>query len=389
VWVLAGGPGQGAAEMAPLLLPGLEALRRDRDVVLMDQRGTGASNALSCPGGFSVLEPGRAAELRACRAELEKRADLRLYTTPIAVDDMDEVRAALGYPRLNLVGVSYGTRAAQVYVKRHPASVRSVVLRAVSPLGGNILVDGTRAAARELGQLAADCADDTRCAAAYPRFRAELDSVARALDAKPERVALPAGELLVTRTLFYQTLYAVLLSAPSRQQLPLLVHQAATRGVQSIAPLLAQVRAATYGTVPVGLYLSIVCTEDVPRITRGEERELRTAFGGMTEGIGEACAGWPRGRLPSGYHAPVRTATPHLLLSGAADPATGPDAAEAWARTLPNALHVTFPATAHAPLFPGCATELAARFVESASLAGLDGGCAAELRWTPFAVPGS
>ncbi|MBV9772766.1 MAG: alpha/beta fold hydrolase [Gemmatimonadetes bacterium] len=391
VWVLGGGPGQGAASLAAPLLSSLEGLRAHRDVVLMDQRGTGKSNPLTCPGGFGLLEPGHTAELRACREELERRADLRLYTTPLAVDDMDEVRAALGYRQVDLVGASYGTRAVQVYLKRHPAAVRSVVLRAVLPMGGNILVDGTRSADRELERVLADCAAEAGCAAAFPRLQAELDSLGRGLAAAPARVRVPsaggATELEVTRGLFYQTLYALLLSTQTRRQLPLLVHRAATAGVQAVAPLIGQVRAATYGTVPVGMYLSVVCSEDAPRITPGQARELRTGFGGFTAGIEEVCAGWPRGRLPAGYHDPVRTDLPVLLLSGAADPGTAAGPADAWARTLPNALHVVFSATAHTPLFPGCGEELVVRFVEAASVAGLDGRCAGELRWPPFAHP--
>jgi pimeloyl-ACP methyl ester carboxylesterase len=393
VWVLAGGPGQGAAELASAFLAQLAALRQKRDIVLMDQRGTGESNRLDCPGGFGLLETARLPELRACRAVLEARADLRHYTTDVAVDDMDEVRAALGYRQVNLIGGSYGTRAAQAFMRRHPSSVRSAVLRAVLPPRGNILADGTRSAERELERVLADCGADASCNAAFPALRAELDSLGRALAASPARVRLPAAgsapasELEVTRGLLYQTLYALMLAAPSRQMLPLLVHRAATEGVQSIAPSMGQVRAASYGTVPIGLYLSIVCSEDVPRLAPAEREGLRTAFGGMTAGVDSACAAWPRARNAPEGAAPLHTRTPLLLISGAADPATASGPAEAWARTLPNAFHIVLPATTHTPFFPGCAEALMVRFVESASVAGLDARCARELRWTRFALP--
>ncbi|HEX3555405.1 MAG TPA: alpha/beta fold hydrolase [Thermoanaerobaculia bacterium] len=134
-----GGPGQGIAGEAPGLAE--SPARQKRDVVLVDQRGTGRSNPLDCELWGHPLDLRQAAgdvfpiaAVRACKAKLEKVADLRLYTTPLAMDDVDEVRAWLGYGKVNLSGGSYGTRAAEVYLQRHPQSVRTVTLLAVAPL---------------------------------------------------------------------------------------------------------------------------------------------------------------------------------------------------------------------------------------------------------------
>ncbi len=134
-----GGPGSSATEDAPYVAPQFAKIREHRDLLFVDQRGTGGSHPLNCSffnaadlqsyfGYFFPLD-----DVRKCREQLEQKADLTLYTTPIAMDDLDEVRAALGYERLNLFGGSYGTRASLVYLKRHPKHVRTVTLQGVAP----------------------------------------------------------------------------------------------------------------------------------------------------------------------------------------------------------------------------------------------------------------
>jgi len=389
VYVLAGGPGQAATEIAAVIAPELGAVRRHREVVLIDQRGTGGSNPLACVGGMGLLSGGPTA-VRACAAELSGRADLAQYTTTHAADDLDEVRAALGHGAVNLVGVSYGTRVAQVYMRRHPRRVRTVTLRAIAPMGYSIPADGPRAAQRELRRLVAACAGDSACAAAFPRLGAEMDAVAAAAGREPARVRVPrAGgdsvEIVLDRGLVYQTLYALLLG-PTRQQLPLLIHRAATGGLGALAPVAAQVRAAVYGPLPVGMYLSAVCAEDVPFLSAAARDSLGTTFGGMSGGIEEICAEWPHAVVRRDFLRPVAWEGPALLVSGDADPATGVERGEALAAAWPGARHVVLPATAHGPMFPGCMRELLGTFIERASAAGLDTACLRALRWAPFAT---
>ncbi|MET0395257.1 MAG: alpha/beta fold hydrolase [Longimicrobiaceae bacterium] len=397
VFVIAGGPGQPAATLAAQLLPPLAGVRRDRDVVLVDQRGTGGSNALTCGGGSwtqSARDTASGAEqARACRAALEGRADLRMYGTPAAVADLDAVRAALGYERVNLVGISYGSRVAQEYLRRHPERTRSVVMRAVAPVGFNIPLDGSLAAQEALDRVVADCAADAACAAAYPRLAAELDSVFARADRAPAPVLLrePAtgdtATLALSRGLLGQTLYTLLLGSSTRQSIPMLVHGAATRGPEALSPVLSQVIPAVYGPIPRGMYMSVVCSEDAPRITAHDAAREHRAFMRETEAIQASCAEWPRAALPADFHEPFRSDVPVLLVSGGADPATPPAMAERARSYLRNALHVVVPAASHGPMLPGCAQEMVARFVAAGSHAGLDAACAAEVRWKPFAVP--
>lgn len=390
VFLLAGGPGQAATEIVEAIAPELQALRRHRDIVLIDQRGTGGSNPLTCPGGMGGLSAGAEA-VRACAAELSRRAELAQYTSDNAADDLDEVRAALGYRTVNLVGVSYGTRLAQVYVRRHPQSVRTATLRAIAPMGYNIPIDGARAAERELRRMLADCAADAACATAFPRLAAEFDSVSARVAREPARVRVPqpdgdSMDVVLDRSLLSSTLYALLLSPSLRQRMPLLIHRAATDGLGSLGPIAAQVQRAVYGPLPVGMYLSVVCAEDVPRLTAAGRDSLATTFGGISAGVLDACAAWPHATVAAEFHRPVKWAGPALLVSGAADPATGVELGEALAREWGGARHVVLPATAHGPLFPGCMRELLGEFVERASSAGLDTACVQSLRWAPFAT---
>ena len=167
---LAGGPGQGAAQMARDVRSIFRRVLRERDVVLVDQRGTGKSNPLNCTSENNSLRELTESEdvalerLRRCFEGLD--ADVRLYTTTIAMDDLDEVRAHLGYDRINLYGGSYGTRAALVYLRRHGDRVRSVILDGVSPPDMRIPLFAARDAQRSLDKLLADCELDDQCRSA-------------------------------------------------------------------------------------------------------------------------------------------------------------------------------------------------------------------------------
>jgi pimeloyl-ACP methyl ester carboxylesterase len=193
VFIFNGGPGGAAVELAAYVADDLSEVRDRRHIVMVDRRGTGESNGLDCPevtGGhdlqryFSDRGPEAVAE---CRTALEERADLRLYTTPIAVDDIDEVRAAMGYERVNLWGGSYGSREALVYLRRHPGRVRSVIIWAVIPPHRNSLTGAARYAQQAVDRLLGDCAADDACRAAYPNLGQELEQVLRRLDEGPAR----------------------------------------------------------------------------------------------------------------------------------------------------------------------------------------------------------
>ena len=179
LFFLAGGPGQAATDVADTVLARLAEVRRSRDIVFVDQRGTGGSGRMSC----ALFERGPDEEasseslqfdafplddLRDCLAEVESVADPRHYTTPVAMDDLDDVRAALGYETINLYGGSYGTRAGLIYMRRHPERVRTAVLDGLAPVSMRLPSSMDADAQRALDRLFADCAADPGCREAFP-----------------------------------------------------------------------------------------------------------------------------------------------------------------------------------------------------------------------------
>ncbi|HEY5837858.1 MAG TPA: alpha/beta fold hydrolase, partial [Pyrinomonadaceae bacterium] len=233
-----GGPGSSATEDAPGIAQAFAAIRTRRDLVFIDQRGTGGSHPLDCKlfdpanpqsylGHFFPLD-----DVRKCRQELEPKANLKLYTTPIAMDDLDEVRAALGYERLNLFGGSYGTRASLVYLKRHPQSVRTVTLQGVAPTNQFMPRDFAQVNERALQGVIAECAADEACNKAFPNLREETRSLLERLLKGPieVEVGLPnsaTAKVSLSRDLAAEAIRYMLYSPQSAGRVPLFIHLAA------------------------------------------------------------------------------------------------------------------------------------------------------------------
>lgn len=397
VVLLAGGPGQAATELGGFL-DQLHQMNPDRDLLLLDQRGTGASNPLTCGSGNWLRDATENRDFladptatRDCLEQLAPKADVRFYGTPPAVEDLEALRGALGYRQLNLVGISYGTRMGQAFLRKYPESVRTMVLRAVAPMDFNLPVDGSIAAQAALDRVVSDCEADAACSSAFPNFEAELDGLFARFAANPEPIRLsdPAtgdtATVLMTRDR-WASVMNVLLLGPTTRSIPLLVQRATTQGIQSLAPIVTQVFSAVYGPLPVGMYLAITCAEDEPRITAEDVRRTQDGFLGPMQVVSDTCAPWPRGELPENYHEPVRSGVPVLIISGEYDSATPVEMGDRVARHLSNSRHLVVPATSHGPPFPGCVQSLVSSFVREASVEGLDFTCVNDIRWN-FAVP--
>lgn len=386
VFFLAGGPGQAATASVGALAR--SSLADGRDLVLVDQRGTGGSSALSCRLGTpddaaQAYLAGRIPEARleACRRSWA--ADVRDFTTPAFVEDLDAVRRALGYERINLVAGSYGTRAAQVYARRHPDRVRTMVLRGVAPLQYRVPMPFAEASQAALDSLVASCRRSARCRGVHRDLAATLDRVRRELRRRPRTVEVRAGggeavPLTLDEGVLNGTVLVSLYYLPWAEQLPKLL-AAADRGQwRPLARRAAQLATFFDRQIHLGLFMSVVCTEDFPRIAPGELADSgRGTFLGAAwaRGVLAPCRSWPRKPLPEGYHRPVRSDVPTLLISGALDPVTPPEWAEVAARTLPRARHLVLPDTGHLPTWPGCVDGLVAAFVAAGTAEGLDAGC--------------
>lgn len=400
----AGGPGEAATEAAADLARDLAQIRRRRDILLIDQRGTGGSHPLPCPLFGPPENPQSYLEdffppdaVRRCRRDLEADADLTLYTTPIAVDDIDDVRAALGASRVNIAGASYGTRVALVYLKRHSSHVRSVVLMGAVPTGARMPLAFARHAERALAGVLSECAQDARCRQAFPD-RGETRSVLEALGRSPARVSIsgPGSPVPVTvtlsRDLAAEAIRYMLYQPAAARRIPAVVHRAATGDFAPLANLALHSRKDIVDGGSNGLYLSVTCAEDVPWIPPGEgERAAAGTFLGdyRLRQQRAACALWPRGRVPASYLRPVRSAVPVLILSGAWDPVTPPSEGAAVATRLSRSLHVVVPHGGHG--FDGlqgadCIDRLVTAFVERGTVKDLDTGCVGRIQAPAFAL---
>jgi pimeloyl-ACP methyl ester carboxylesterase len=391
----AGGPGEGATQGGRFLADDKE-LRRHRDVLLVDQRGTGKSNPLNCDF-YGPDSHGKGADprqlagdlfppsaVRQCRDRLEKVADLKLYTTALGMDDVDEVRAWLGYPQVDLIGGSYGTRAAQVYLRRHPGAVRSVVLDGVAPVDETLPLHHAYAGKRAVGLLFAECTADAACHAAFPDLPRELEAVMERVDSGV-KVRIPdprsGGSVEVTpsRGLIAEGIRFLTYDSGARK-VPLAIHLAYQGDMTQLVAIAIDRRAIIDRILAMGMDFSVTCAEDLPFI---DDAAAARATAGTLLGdyrIREqkrVCADWPRGSIPPDAHQLVHAAAPVLLLSGERDPVTPPEFGERVAGQLPNSLHVVVPHSGHGAGGP-CVEGIVHRFLDRASVKGLDVSCAAK-----------
>lgn len=403
VAVLPGGPGQGTLDQAAQWAALFEEIRRKRDLLLVDPRGAGRSDPLVCPlpgdddDPQSYLGPRLPPEaLVACRKELE--ADPRFYTTPLIADDLDDLRAALGYERLNLYGTSYGTRVALVYLRRHPERVRVAALDGVVPPDMTTPLHHAPDAQRALDLLFDECESDPACNEAYPDLREKFWAVEERLAEEPVEVELTDPKtgleitVTMTRDLFNEEIRWRLYDQEANR-VPKLVHESYRGDFSGVAALLLRLRRviAPSRTLVVGMYLSVTCTEDVPFIDPEEARRLAEGTFLGTHRVEQqraACQVWPRGRLPEGYREPVRSSKPVLIVSGYRDPVTPPRWGEKVLQTLSAGRHVVVRQGFHFGAGgDSCVRRLLTRFIEQGSAEDLDTSCARHGPAVPFVLP--
>jgi pimeloyl-ACP methyl ester carboxylesterase len=398
---LAGGPGASSAEGADFWAgPGKE-YRRRHDVVLVDQRGTGQSNRLSIPQEKTpqhyLREMYPVDYVRQMRHALERRADLTKYTTSIAMDDLDDVRAWLGYDRINLVGGSYGTQAALVYMRRHPENVRSAILLGVAPTDLKMPLHHSESAARVMDLLLSECDQDTGCHTAFPQIRDDWTNILAQLEKRPARVeyfppktgAAPTT-VEIQRDVFAEKIRSWMYDRDKAARIPLIVHRAAEG---DFAPFLREaIGASIPDFVADGTYLSVTCAEDVPFIDQVEAARLNAGnpFGNYRVfQQTRACGMWPRGKIPDDFLEPVRSNAPVLIFSGNMDPVTPPRYGEEVARYLPNSRHVIIPEAAHGVdglTDPGCIDRIVIEFLDKGDAKNVDVSCVGRMARPPFAT---
>lgn len=396
VFFLAGGPGQAATEFLRNPRITRDPLGLRRDLVFLDQRGTGSSNRLMCDfypaedyaqGRFADFMP--IDRVRACRAALESKADLAQYTTAASAADLEDVRKALGYERINLSGSSYGTRLAMEYVRTYPDAVRTVMLNGAVPPSLRMPEGFGRAAQQALDGLLDECAATPACAAAYPDIRNESRAVFARLARGPVITSLPgqATAVTMTRHNVAEAIRYMTYSSHQSSRVPLLLHRAHQGDFTGIAQYLRDYRRD--GAFEA-LYLSISCAEDVPFLSKDAAAQDEGTYLGSYRVRQQqaACAAWPRGAVPAWHGQPVRASVPVLITTGLLDPVTPPAGGEVIAKTLTRSLHLKVPSGAHS--LGGlrgldCLTAIERDFVERASVARIDAGCVKAITRPGFA----
>lgn len=392
--ILVGGPGQAATVDALQVLPAFERIRRDRDILLVDQRGTGKLSPFDCEfaeddslqQSSELLLEHQTRQLQACLDRVD--ADPRYYTTDLAVRDLDTIRDWLGYSALNVWGVSYGTRVALMYLKYFPEYTRTVVIDGVAP-PGILPLEAARDGKRALDRVLALCREESRCASAFPQL---LEHYGELRDRYSEAVEIDLRDpndgtvtSIELRTEYIEALlFQMLYSREATRLIPLFIEQLHAGNLQP----LTWVNNTSSG-INVPMHYSVICSEDVPLIP---DAELAAAANDADVFVYdllvlprvEGCNIWPARELPAEFFAPVSSDKPVLIFSASQDPVTPRRWGDRVAETLSNSLHLVADGVGHGTFAYGCSAELIGEFVATAGFATLDTDCIDSLAERPF-----
>ena len=375
-------------------------IREERDIVFVSQRGTGGDNRLDCVLAASgenlqgYLDPlFNLDNFRACLEELQKNFNLTMYSTCRAADDLNDLRLALGYDKINLTGTSYGTRAALVYMRRHPETVRSAILNGVLPIANKNPLFHSLSAQEAIQLLLTDCFENPDCRFAFPNLDEEFLTVLERLDEEPADVLIihPVTEerVLVNldRSSFTEALRTMLYSYGRNRQVPYLIHQAFLGDYEPFAATGVSSSRNIRRSLALGMLLSVTCGEDLSRVT--DEEIVRFTQGTF---LGEnrirqqmaVCEFWPKSIIPGSFDDSVDVDVPTLLLSGTMDPVTPPIWGAEAASHLPSGLHIVVPG-AHG-VGGDCIRFIEKQFLESGSIENLDISCTDLIESIPFKI---
>jgi pimeloyl-ACP methyl ester carboxylesterase len=389
LFILAGGPGQAASFLGPFAAA-LTGVRKDRDIVLVDQRGTGRSSPLRCAAfkpddsADATLELDQVPKAAACAKELaEAGVDAAQYTTAAWIADLDAVRTALGYAKINLWGGSYGTRAALEYLRAYPTRVRSVVLDGVAAPSMKVSIDVWPSRDLALTAVLDACAQSSTCRSAHPGLPATLDGIRDRLGPKGRDVAVtdPRTGTVETQHLTFDHVVAALQPLTYSPELSALLPE-----------VIGSVAAGDYGPLFAGamlvtgdlaqqmnnaLHYSVTCAEDVPRISAADVANALANVRSKSLARQElaVCDVWPKGDAAPEASRPLESDVPVLILSGGLDPVTPPANGTEVAKTLRASRHIVARGYGHIVSPHACAPRLIAAFIDDPTFATLPASC--------------
>jgi pimeloyl-ACP methyl ester carboxylesterase len=396
---VAGGPGQSTIEFYAGWASAFERVRRNRDIVLLDQRGTGDSAALVCDIDEEIVEGKYSEEetLRLTEQCIELLPhDPTYFTTSVAVRDLEALRVALGYDAFNMYGISYGTRVAQHYARRYPDSTRTVIIDGVVPpqlpLGPDIATESQIA----IDSVFARCVEDAECNDRFPDVSGDFDILRGALAESPVAVEyqhpVTGQRKLIdfTEDHLAGAVRLLLYNPRTVALLPLVISEAANGNFVPLAAQFDMVASSLAETLSIGMHNAVMCTEDAPFIDWDalDTEAINNSYIGplQLESIKTMCSVWPRGVLDDDLRLPLATDLPVLLLSGTADPITPPRYADMAAIELGNSWHIVGADQGHGQAAVGCMPRLIGEFVEAATLAEGDAACMDNAFVMPFFV---
>ena len=349
---LSGGPGGPGTDLLYRFTGDYKEMNNDRDIIMIDQRGTGKSNPLKCKfldkrfmieNYLGEMYPEQV--VKDCYKELSKIADLTQYTTPNVADDINEIREWLGYDKIDIIGFSYGTRLAQVYLKRHPETVNDIILWGAVTTSMKMPLHHASDAQRAIDLLFKDCADDSVCSKVYPHIKDEFNSIVETLRTGNIKMQYkhPQIDSAVTLTFheydFTETIRRIMYSQAGQRQVPYLIHEFYNKNYKPFLDWIYPKDLTSEGDFADGMYLSVSCTEDVPYLDvyTAHKLDYGTYLGNYrVEQQQRACDCWTKGELPEDYFEPVHSDKPVLIISGYMDPITPPDLGKEILKYLPN-----------------------------------------------------
>jgi len=393
--IIQGGPGASSVDMAINFQQILELVRIERDVLIVDQRGTGRSNKLQCDIDQSEFdEAAVAAQAQLCATQLAEH-DLSAYTTSVAVQDLDAVRAAAGYAQLSVYGVSYGTRVAQHYLRRFPQHTRALIIDGVVDIGLNLA--GAEVALRSqnaFDAMVSRCNTSTVCVESFGDIKKKFEELRIRLVEEPQSLtfAHPLTGAQVEHTISEHDLLGTIRMMPYATEdlslMPMMIAQAHNGNYAPLAAKSVSLNESFLNIFATGMHNSVVCTEDFPFV-RSDAAALAkdTLIGSlMADSIRISCEYWPQGIMDDDLLAPFNSSRPVLILSGETDPITPPANGERAAEMFDNALHLIVPSHGHGVLARGCVPFLVRDFLKTAELSELKTECIKRERAMPFFI---
>jgi pimeloyl-ACP methyl ester carboxylesterase len=384
--VIPGGPGGhmirgGAARLAQNPLQ--DSLRQHRDIVLMDARGTGYSEPGELCPAFEGLEV-RAAilrlpfeertalvrrELAACRARLQQEGiDPGRFNSAALAHDLESLRSALGYQRLNLIGISWGTRVVLETMRRFPESVRSAILYGPLPPDAPWHVAAATTGA-SLERLLRQCATDVRCRSEFPSLDRELAAMLDELDDDPIPLKTRWGAVEIDGAVAETMITHALYDSDFLRYVPLAIRELRRRNAGFVEVLM---RGAMGAGSSGGFYYAARCFELAPPLAADSLERLRERYPWLGRAhraapdLATVCEGFIPARTDSTVIQPVRSDVPTLIFAGEFDPTTPPEFGQRAAATLPNAHLLVLRGQGHDVNVPTpCTAEIRARFLDN------------------------